>query len=58
MMGFAQACSLAEIGKTIFSPRRYAIVISRLLHDARDLPRHVPDAHRRAVDRGRVPEDD
>ena len=57
-MGFAQACSLADIAKTIFSPRRYAIVISRLLHDARDLPRHVPDAHRRAGDRGRVPEDD
>lgn len=39
-----------------FQPRADRIVISRILHDARDLPRHMPDDHRKAMQQGAVPE--
>lgn len=40
-----------------FMPTTNDTVVSRILHDARDLGRHLPDAHREAMDLGRVPEE-
>lgn len=40
-----------------FMPTNNDTVVSRILHDARDMGRHLPDAHREAMDLGRVPEE-
>ncbi len=39
-----------------FLPAEDELVISRILHDARDLPRHLPDEHREIMQRGQIPE--
>jgi len=36
-----------------FLPKADELVISRILYDGRDLPRHLPDEHRRAMQRAR-----